>query len=280
MELWSLKRVKAMKKRNIEIGQKILAILSVFLLNTNFVYSLNEDNVIKIRLSYKIILNPKDLARPKTHLSKTVTDEMIKNAVNEVNTLLASYWRGHRVELYEIKEVGSLVGLSNSPSYWFKVDFVKDENREKLKAKMEKAAKNNTSNYAWRQNAINIYINQATTGAAWKQDLIIIGASSVNNGRVLLHEIGHYFNLYHTQGIQYGLTKFGKTGEGDAIPGDDRVDDIIGDLPTWDRDKIAKYNFSVKYNKLDPEQKEMVDNVAENIMSYHFLKPTCAVSTN
>ena len=41
----------------------------------------------------------------------------------------------------------------------------------------------------------------------------------------------------------------------------------------WDRNEIAKYNFSKKYHKLDDEEKSMVNNVAQNIMSYHFKKP-------
>jgi hypothetical protein len=102
--------------------------------------------------------------------------------------------------------------------------------------------------------------------------MIVVGVNSVSAGWVQLHEIGHYFDLRHTQG-DLGVTLHGQCGEGYTTPGDDKVDDTIKDLPAWSRDEIAKYNFSVKYEKLNTEQKELVDEVAENVMSYHFLKP-------
>jgi hypothetical protein len=137
---------------------------------------------------------------------------------------------------------------------------------------MENMAKQNPELYAWRDNAINIYVNNGTKGGLWRRDSIIIGSEVANSGMIHLHEICHYLNLYHTQGIQQGLHRT-LVGTKFKIPGDDKVDDTIFDLPQWDRDDIAKYNFSRKYHKLDARQRQLVDNVAQNIMSFHYLEP-------
>jgi len=251
------------------------AFILEFLLTTSSAYSADEDGVIKIRLSYKIILNPKNLSRPRlnTQVGEKVRDEMIQEAVDEMNALMASYWRGYRFELDEIREIGALGGLDSDPSHWFDVDFIEADKQNKLMSRMEAAIKANPGQYAWREDAVNIFINQATGGAKWKcRDMIVVGPDSVSAGWVQLHEIGHYFDLRHTQG-DLGVAVHGQSGEGYTTPGDDKVVDTLKDLPCWNRDEIAMNNFSIKYEKLDPEQKELVNEVAENIMSYHFLKP-------
>jgi hypothetical protein len=249
-----------------------------FLGSANAVYCADEDSIIKIRLSYKIILNPKNLSRPSlsTQVGEKVRDEMIQEAVEEMNALLASTWRGYRVELHEIQEIGSLGGSYPDPSHWFDIDFVEEDKQNQLMNQMETAIKASPARYAWREDVINIYVNQATSGAKWKvRDLIVVGPDSVSAGWVQLHEIGHYFDLRHTHG-DLGVALRGQSGEGYTTPGDDKVDDTIKDLPVWNRDEIAKHNFSAKYERLDSEQKALVDDVAENIMSYHFLKPVRA----
>lgn len=252
-----------------------LAFTLGLLLTAHSANSADEDGVIKIRLSYKIILNPKNLSRPSlgTQVGEKVQDEMIRAAVGEMNALMAATWRGYRFELDEIREIGALGGLAADPSRWFDVDFIEEDKQNKLMNEMEATIKANPRQYAWREDAVNIFINQATGGAKWKcRDMIVVGANSANTGWVQLHEIGHYFDLRHTQG-DLGVSVRGQSGEGYTAPGDDKVEDTIKDLPCWNRDEIAKYNFSAKYEKLDAAQRALVDDVTENVMSYHFLKP-------
>ncbi len=259
-------------------GALALKLLIGFFCQAHLAFGDEEDGVIKIRLSYKIILSPKDHNRPRLHTqyAEMVSDEIIREAVDEMNAVMASYWRGYRFELVEIREVGSYTGSYPDPSHWFDVDFIEQDKQAKLLRQMEAAIEAYPERYAWRENAVNIYINQATNGAKWKfRDSIVIGAHSVRAGWVQLHELGHYFDLRHTQG-DLGVTMLGQTGEGYTSPGDDEIEDTIKDLPSWSRNEIAKHNFSVKYDKLDAEQTELVDDVAENIMSYHFLKPVGA----
>ncbi|MCI0699004.1 hypothetical protein L0337_44255 [candidate division KSB1 bacterium] len=252
-----------------------------FFFNASPANSVDEDGVIKIHLSYKIILNPKNLARPNPYSQpgESVTDAMIEEAVAEMNALLASYWRGYRFEVDEILEIGALGGFAPDPGHWFDVDFVEVDKKHELINEMITTLINHPQPYAWRENAINIYINQATSGAKWRikkfKDVIVMGADSVSAGWLLLHEIGHYFDLRHTHG-DLGIALPNQI-LGQKIPGDDKVDDTINDLANWDRDDIAAYNFTGKYDQLQPRQKKQVDDVAENIMSYHFLKPIKAI---
>jgi hypothetical protein len=256
-------------------------LILTFLCNVSLGYPAREDSVIKIRLSYKIILNPKNLARPNpsSQLGGSVTDAMIEEAVEEMNALLAAYWRGYRFEVYEIVEIGSLGGFAPDPGHWFDIDFVEVDKKHELVNEMINTLIQNPQPYAWRENAINIYINQATSGAKWRikkfKDVIVMGADSVSVGWLLLHEIGHYFDLRHTHG-DLGIS-LPNQSRSQKIPGDDKVDDTIKDLANWGRDDIAEYNFSGKYDQLQPGQKELVDEVMENIMSYHFLEPVKAV---
>lgn len=259
-------------------GALALKLLIGFCCHAHLAFGVEEDGIIKIRLSYKIILSPKDHNRPRLNaqFGETVSDEIIRKAVDEMNALMASYWRGYRFELTEIQEVGSRNGSYPDPSHWFDIDFIEQDKQAKLLRQMEAAIEAFPELYAWREEAVNIYVNQATNGAKWKfRDSIVIGAYSVSAGWVQLHELGHYFDLRHTQGDR-GVTLPGQSGEGYTNPGDDEIEDTVADLPSWSRNEIAKHNFSVKYEKLEAEQRESVDDVAENIMSYHFLKPVNA----
>jgi hypothetical protein len=264
-----------MKTKLLKIGRMGFAVIAALLFTASPAFSNEEDGLIKIRLSYKIIINPKNCARPNptAQVGEIVTDEMIAKAVEEMNALLAATWRGYRFELKEIKEIGSRGDAAPKPGHWFDVDFIEEDKQNKLMNEMEAAIKANPTQYAWREDAINIYLNQNTSGAKWKcKDLIIVGARSASMGWVQLHEIGHYFGLRHTHG-DLGVVQPGQSGAGYTTPGDDKVEDTIQDLPCWNRDGIAKHNFSAKYEQLEAAQKALVDDVAENLMSYHFLKP-------
>jgi hypothetical protein len=233
------------------------------------------DNFIKIRLSYKIILNPGNGKRPKLekYSYDVVSNQMIESAIDEMNELMASYWRGYRFELLEIKEIKLENNQKDNMEQWFELDFVNHPNRAKKGRELERMARKNPELYGWRQNAINIYINEGTDGAVWNtRDMIILGPQIVDKGWMQLHEIGHYLTLVHTHG-PFDDPAIGKKGVGHSEPGDDGLNDTIWDLPTWDKNKISKYNFSKKYKKLNKEEKRMVDNVTQNIMSYHFKKP-------
>ena len=139
-------------------------------------FQLHADDKIYIALSYKVILDPVTGQRPNW-----ATDENIQIAVDEMNALLEPYWRGYRMQLAEIVEVGGTV------SQWYDVNFFTCGN---CKETMENEALDNQDVYAWNTEAINIYINESLTGGICSfpddifdvDQIIIIGADYSGDG--------------------------------------------------------------------------------------------------
>jgi hypothetical protein len=226
---------------------------------------------IYINLSYKIVLNPADGSRPPG-----ATDEIINGAVERMNAVLASYQRGFRVRLIDPITVVGGAGDTTGPSKWYSVDFRGDDPVGIQKDQMESDARGDVR-YHWNDNAINLYINRGTSGGVCsfyllfglveRDFIVIVGAGSAWNGDLQLHEIGHFFNLCHTQGCTCDTC--GEAGDC-LLPGDDLVDDTLSDLACWDQNEIARRNFNNRdYSQLNPGEQARVDDTFYNLMSYH-----------
>lgn len=238
----------------------------VLIAAASFAASATADGVIALRLSYKVILDPADGSLPQGF-----SDAAIDSAIVEMNDFLDSYGRGYRfVRVDPIQRVGNVGGFDRpNPCYYFDINML--EHHEE-RANMQADALQFPQPYQWNQNAVNIYINEANTGgtcARPTEQLIVIGGGSSGVGWLHLHEIGHYFDLCHTQGCPCGCCEAGQSGECHTVPGDDNIADTLPDLACWDRDDIAQHNFGVNYASLASFQREEVDNVFLNIMSYH-----------
>lgn len=240
-----------------------LSVLAVFF-HTATVYA---DDVIIIRLSYKVVLNPADGTRPPG-----ATDSAIDAAVADMNAMLDSYGRGYRFARVDpVIEVGGIGGTARpNPSHYYAINMLDvDGSREQ----MEDDALDNRSLYAWNSNAINIYFNQANGGGQCAfpgHQLVAIGAGSAGEGWLQLHELGHFFDLCHTQGCPCGCcSNTGQTGECFTSPGDDEVSDTLPDLACWDQNAISMHSFGVFYTQLTQELRNRVDDTFLNIMSYH-----------
>lgn len=215
--------------------------------------ALHAQGVITVRLSYKIVLNPADGNRPIRGAAQ-VTDNDIDTAVAAMNTLSAAYFRGFRFQ--RVDPVTNVGGKNDTtgPSQYFGFDFQASKNGPTVRDQMEAAALSD-GRYAWNSNAINIYINQGTTGGLCSfpdsgKNIILVGAVSATAGNTQLHEVGHYFNLSHTH--------------------TDDLSDTLGDNPAWTEDNVAANAFSGKnYSQLDASQKQQVDDLILNLMSYH-----------
>ena len=223
--------------------------------------------IINIDLSYKIVLNPANGNRPFG-----VTDGDIDDGVEEMNDLLQSYYRGYRVRRVDpIIEIGGL-NDDTGPSRWFNTDFFDNETGQADKEEMEEVAVNGEE-YAWNENAINIYITNGISGGVCSfpdefENIIVVGAGSHDTGWLLLHEIGHYFSLCHTQGCTCGCC-VDSAGICNTIPGDDGIGDTLPDLACFNQDGLSNNSFGTNYINLSATNRTRVDNVFFNIMSYH-----------
>ena len=213
------------------------------------------------RVSVKFILNASG-NRPSSGVINT--DQEVQDQVNNANAVLRGYGRGYEFQLTEIVDLSGV-------SQWYSVD--RDE-----KDALEAAAEANKSLYAYRDNAINIYINGNSGSAVCSfppgDDIIFMGQGSRTTS--VFHEAGHYLDLRHThQGEVYQnsngsvctngcscATLIGGTG--------DAMADTIADHQCWDtQNQISLGNYGVVYSSLSAGNQGRVDNVFFNMMSYH-----------
>src|SRR5262245_1053947 len=99
---------------------------------------------IEWRISVKFIL---DAAGNRPAGGALSTDDQVRAQIDAANEILGFGGRGYRCRATEIVDV-------NGVSQWF----MADSHDEEQKKALENAARNNTALYAYRNNAINVYI--------------------------------------------------------------------------------------------------------------------------
>lgn len=217
---------------------------------------------IDIRVSYKAVLNPATGQR-----AQNFTDAQIDQAIAQMNQLQAGYRRGFRfVRVDPIWNVGSL-GDTTGPSRWFNSNFADQNNGLIWRDQMETAARND-ARYVWNNGAINIYLTDGISGGLGSRpghDIIILGGAIAADGARHMREIGRYFDLCSTHGCACG--DCGPNPGQCNTPGDDGFLDTLADLPCWDQDAIALYNYGNTYANIQPWLQPQVDNTFYNIMS-------------
>jgi hypothetical protein len=179
--------------------------------------------------------------------------------------------RGFRFTLSEPAMI-----LPASLSSWF----TRDPRTGNAKAELETAALNDRVTFRYRDNAVNVYINNVATSGSCSRP---VNGSVTFLGRdvyrqLLAHEAGHFFDLCHTQGCECNGTA--DTMPGDVIcrtqPGNDNLGDTLPDLDSWNTpDQVALMNFGFIYSapEVSDAQRVQVDFVFQNLMSYHLGDP-------
>ena len=177
------------------------------------------------------------------------------------NELLDRTGRGFRFNLTEIQDVSGASSFFNLPA-----------RSEANKVSLEAAATANATaraQFFWRDDAINVYINNTSSGICsfvGAGNIIFTGSSAYDT--LILHECGHFFDLRHTHDTQQFRNSNGTTctasnacGCAQLIGGDDGVADTVLDHQCWDRATIGANNPGASATQ--------IDNVWLNLMSYH-----------
>lgn len=208
------------------------------------------------RVSVKFILSAGG-NRPAS--GNTNTDTEVQDQIDRANEIQLLHGRGYGYTLVEIVDLAGLSQWYNAP--------VDVNTRDDLEA----AALADKTTYAWRDDAINVYVLNTCAGGYCSRTsangIVVVG--QCGNANLFAHELGHYFLLCHTQGCPCGDCDAGETGECNTVPGDDTIDDTLPDLECWDQDDIALNAFGLLYNNLTPAQQDQVDDSYRNVMSYH-----------
>ncbi len=256
---------------------KPMLLMSLLVLLHNLAFA----QYIWVDLSFKAVLNPTNGTR-----SYNFTERNVDDTIDGVNAMLATYERGYRFRrIGPIRNVGG-INQTNGPSKWYSVNPRDNnlatgpwDNREQMEIEAQSAP----GPYGWSLSAINYYI---TAGyGAGPQDagdcafpsgnnhLIVLG--TVDNSHVLLHETGHYFELYHTQGgcdclrgNQGCISTNGYWVGNDDVPGY-VISDTIFDSECLTLNGMATANYNKVLMFLTSGELKLVEDTFFNIMSYH-----------
>lgn len=196
----------------------------------------------EIRLSFKVILDPNTGNRPSY-----ATEEFFNDAMTFMNEVICKSGRGMSFSKEPTIEIGGK-NHSISKKYYNK-NPIENNVSPSWRTQLETDAQNNINDYFWRQNRINIYFSGGGGGGVCsfpdstsnQDEAILIGY-----GRecTILHEIGHFFNLCHTQGCI--------CGDCDTCdkPKSDKIIDTLEDRECWGENDIARNAFDKSYNGL------------------------------
>lgn len=215
-----------------------------------------------IHVSVKVILGESNKWPSSTESMRLTSPAEISARVAEYNRLLDRMAWGFRLNLREVRGLGGV-------SEWFEADSGSDHDWTTF----ENAILDDRDKYAYRPDAINVYINNhaGRSVASGRPDYLFLGdLILLNQGPgwdTMLHEIGHTLSLKHTHGPCNDPDDCGFRWRDD-----DGCGDTLYDYPGTNRNAIAFYNFHT--NNLTVDQWRQVDDLFRNLMSYH--EPTQA----
>jgi hypothetical protein len=229
---------------------------------------------VALRMSVKIIVHPTTGALPSNITAQTFT-----NAVAAANGWMASYWRGYRYQLTEVTNIGGpSQGGANGPSQWFGTNFSGDPARSNFFALAQ-----SDSRYLLRSDQINIYVATALAAPGNSGGAMPIPPNSTNywggqifadNGAFwVVHELGHFFGLYHTHGgCGCPSTTNCSLLNGYWVGDDDLTDTLFeasGSSCFTNIDQLTLANFTKYFTNCTLAEQTLAMNTFSNAMSYH-----------
>lgn len=219
---------------------------------------------IEVRLSVKFILHPNG-TRPSA-ADGPISISNVVDFIAEVdhgNRALAFAARGFKLRAVEFLDIHPSAPSGQPADYWFNLA-ARDERQT-----IETAALADTTTWRWHAGAINIYINNSSSGSCsfiGNGSSISMGATIFTQGTIV-HEIGHFFNLSHTHA---GDPPCPGAPPYFVANGDNLVETINDHACLTDRDWLSQSNFNGRvFANLTPAEQAQVNSSWLNVMSYH-----------
>ena len=183
------------------------------------------------------------------------------------NAVLGATGRGYSLNVVEYLDIQPPPPAGQSAGYWYNLPA--RANRQTI----ETAALASTAVWRWNPNAINIYVNNSSSGQC---SFVGTGSSislggSVGTGTVL-HETGHIFNLAHTHAGDYSTNNNPPSGIfvlGDLQDGDSLVETAIDNPNISSNNQLCGALFGKTYALANAGEQATVDSAFQNVMSYH-----------
>ena len=216
---------------------------------------------IEVWLSVKFIRHT-DGTRPTTGSPIDIsTTSAFREEVKWGNQAMARTLRGFRLRVVEYVDIQPPVPTGQPGDYWYNLPA--RSNRQTI----ETAALADTATWRWHSGAINIYVNNSSSGSCsfiGSGSSIALGGSIFTQGTVV-HEVGHFFNLSHTHA---GDATCPVTSR--PIADGDSLAETIRDHNCLTRDQLSQSNFTGRvYAALTPAEQAQVNSSWLNVMSYH-----------
>jgi len=213
---------------------------------------------ITVRISVKFILDSNS-NRPAWTMGAGTFDVSTGAAfdaeITHANQVLRNTGRGFRLLVDEYIDIQPPAPAGQNPDYWFNLD------ARANRSTFETAALADQTAWRWNTAAINIYVNNSSSG----QCSFVGGGSSISLGATIfsrgtvVHEVGHFFDLRHTHAGDPDC----RTTPGPYMPADG--DGLAATVP----DHNCLTTRAALLAALPLAQQAAVDTSWLNVMSYH-----------
>lgn len=217
---------------------------------------------IQLRVSFKVILGPNgewpdvsDNVPNNSTIGVTGvnlnSEQAVRDNIAFTNDLLAARGEAFRLQLHQ-NTVFTVTGQSNP---WYTLPARSGTNKNDLEAAATASAAAKTT-FSWHDNCINVYLNDSRSGVCSFSSTgirtIYIGAGAYQE--LLLHEIGHFFDLPHTH------TTDNDSDLDDWADGDGFSETLADEADADAADINARYPGETQAKR---------DDLIFNVMSYH-----------
>lgn len=217
---------------------------------------------IAVRISVKFILNTNGAYSTGGNIG---TNAGFQAEIDRGNPILAATGRAYKMQVVEYIGIQPPAPAGSNANYWYNLD------ARNNRSTIENAAMADTVTWRWNPTALNIYVNNSSSGSC---SFIGSGVSislgkTVSTGTVL-HEVGHFFNLNHTHALDYAdNTNPAVFTMADLADGDGFAETARDNPNITTSNQLCVALFNKVYTNATAGEQAFVDTAFENVMSYH-----------